>query len=197
VQQLYVVFCERTAGSICMHSLAKLKRDIHCIFNTTTPGVLWQACRQASRWIQLPYFLKYPAPPFLKGIKIMKKFNSIYWRIKVYMLSICKNNMYCNVCKGQFYSRWLFITCKHSTLQLSSINSTLSTLEQYLSEQPFCSSFTIPCVSQETSPTGLSQAGFSTQLKIALSSSLSHCPLTLDHKTALHTDPFIVHIPLP
>jgi hypothetical protein len=58
----------------------------------------------------------------------------------------------------------------------------------YLSEQPFHSTFIIPCVSQETPPTGLSQAGFSTKLKTALSSSLSRCPLTLDHKSALHTE---------
>jgi hypothetical protein len=71
--------------------------------------------------------------------------------------------------------------------------------EQYLSEQPFYSSFTITRVSPEASPTGLSQAGFSTQLKTALSSSLSRCRLTLDHKTALRSHLFsmLVQNPLP
>jgi hypothetical protein len=84
-----------------------------------------------------------------------------------------------------FCSRWIFIAHKYSVVQLGSINSTLSTLKQYVSEQSFHSSFTIPRVSQETPPTGLLQAGYSTQPKTDLSSSLSRCPLTLDHKTAL------------
>jgi hypothetical protein len=61
-----------------------------------------------------------------------------------------------------------FITHTYSTLQLSSIAGTLSTVNQYLSEQPFYSNFAVPRVSEETPPTGLSQAGFS---KTALSSS--------------------------
>jgi hypothetical protein len=61
-----------------------------------------------------------------------------------------------------------FITHTYSTLQLSSIADTLSTVKQYFSEQPFYRNFAIPRVSQETPPTGLSQAGFS---KTALSSS--------------------------
>jgi hypothetical protein len=79
------------------------------------------------------------------------------------------------------------------------IISALSILKQHLSKQPFSSSYTVPRVSQETPPTGLSQAGFSTQLKAALSSSLPRCLLTLDHKTALHRDLnfLLVQIPLP
>jgi hypothetical protein len=63
------------------------------------------------------------------------------------------------------------ITHKHSTLQLGSITSSPNILKQYHSEQPFYSSFTILLVSQETPQTGLSQAGFNTQLNTALSSS--------------------------
>jgi hypothetical protein len=88
---------------------------------------------------------------------------------------------------------------KYSTLQLSSITCSLSTLQQYLSEQAFYSSFAVRRVSQETPPTGRSQAGFSTQLQTALSSSLPRCPLALGHQNALHCDLYslLVQISLP
>jgi hypothetical protein len=62
---------------------------------------------------------------------------------------------------------------KYSALQPSSITGSPNTPKQCPSEQPLYSSFTSPGVSQETPPTGLSQAGLNTQLKTALSSSLS------------------------
>jgi hypothetical protein len=48
--------------------------------------------------------------------------------------------------------------------------------KQYLSEQSFYSSLTTP---RGAPATRLSHASFSTQLKTAISSSLSHCLLTL------------------
>jgi hypothetical protein len=60
----------------------------------------------------------------------------------------------------------------------------------YLSEQSVYSSLTIPRAPQQSASTGLSQAGFSTHLKTALSSSLSACTLTLDYNTALHSDKY-------
>jgi hypothetical protein len=65
-------------------------------------------------------------------------------------------------CNGRFYSWWVFINRKYSTLKLSSINNSLSGIQQRLSKQPLYSSFTIPRVSQETAR-GLSQGGFSTR----------------------------------
>jgi hypothetical protein len=60
----------------------------------------------------------------------------------------------------------------------------------YLSEQSFYSSLRIPRAPQQSASTGLSQAGFSAQLKTALSSSLSACTLTLDYNTALHSNKY-------
>jgi hypothetical protein len=48
--------------------------------------------------------------------------------------------------------------------------------KQYLSEQPFYSSFTIPRVSRETSLRTLSQAGFSKQLQQCISLSANAGP---------------------
>jgi hypothetical protein len=70
----------------------------------------------------------------------------------------------------------------YSSVQLPALQAHNSL---YLSEHSPYSSLIFPRVPQQSTSTGLSQAGSSTQLKTALSSSLSHCQLTLDHKTSL------------
>jgi hypothetical protein len=80
--------------------------------------------------------------------------------------------------RQRFYSRWVFITHKYLTVQLSSITGSLNTPNQLPQWTAFYSNFAVPCASHETPPTGPRQADFSTQLKTALPSvySLSlHC----------------------
>jgi hypothetical protein len=116
--------------------------------------------------------------------QFLNSFNcsAINWNVASIMNITSGTN--CNVIGGSIHDGSLLLT-NIPWLEPSSIIRTLSTLKQYLSEQPFYSNFTIPRVSQETPLKAVSQEGFSIQLKTTLSSSLSHCPLTPDHKTAL------------
>jgi hypothetical protein len=82
------------------------------------------------------------------------------WKLWEAFLLCYRHETYCNTIRLRwgFYS-WLdFITHKYLTLQLKQLTD--NTLKQYLSEQPFYSRCTSPRVSQETPPTGPSQAGF-------------------------------------
>jgi hypothetical protein len=75
------------------------------------------------------------------------------------------------------------LTYKYPTSQLSSITGSPGT-----QNSTSVNSSTAARVPQQSDSTGLSQAGSSTQLNTALSSSLSRCQLSLDHKTSLLRD---------
>jgi hypothetical protein len=98
--------------------------------------------------------------PILKQINRAHTFPHVF-RIHFNVVTVLDSSTKGLFMMGLYYSQ-IFNTAAEFDSRLS------KHAKSYLSERPFYSNFAIPCVSQETPATGLSQAGFSTQLKTAL-----------------------------